>query len=153
MTLYVTVRLLDSRLWLCLSHSLTSQTWFKLFRYFFPRQCVSWLVLQWWKLLKAEVKFGFTGALYWHDCVIFNLFLKFFISAYDKIKQKLCKIMTQFRKIIYRGCCEQFHAGTTFLLVGTTFLPTWNCSQLGLIWGWTVPLRNTVVGVDLKIGR
>ena len=42
------------------------------------------------------------------------------------------EIMTLLLKIIHRPCCEQFHVGTTFLLTGTTFLPTENCSQQGL---------------------
>ena len=32
--------------------------------------------------------------------------------------------LTMLHKIIHRPCCEQFHVGTTFLLNGTTFLPT-----------------------------
>ena len=43
-------------------------------------------------------------------------------------------------KIIHRPCCEQFHTGTTFL-------PTWKCSQQGL---WII-LCNRVVASGKRL--
>ena len=54
----------------------------------------------------------------------------------------ICLVLTPLLKIIHRPCCEQFHAGTTFLPTSRLINSSTGKREKYLFWilGWTVPL-------------